>query len=485
MQGIVVNGMCKKSCVSGLLIAGVIFLFSSVCHGQGEGNWSLEDCISYAIDNNIQVKQAKLGIELARENLLQSKANSLPRINANASHSYNFGRTVDQFTNDFVTERVQSNNLSISGNVILFNGLRNWNSVKQNKHDLMASQWDSDKMLNDITLAIASNFMQILFNQELVTIAENQVALSKDQQQVTSKLVDAGTLARGSLLDVDAQVAQDELRLLELNNQLELSYLTLMQLLDLEYDTNFDIQRPVIQLEKEAKVLSTAGQIYDAAVVNMPQIKSSSEKRNSALVALSIAKGGHYPTISLGGSYGTGYSSGRNQIASMEFATWSVQYTEIGEVVWIPNYTYTFETTPFEDQINDNLNQSIGFNMSIPVFNGLQTKNSIGRARIALKNAEYAMDLEKLRLKEDIQRAYMDAVAALKKYRASEKAVDSYLESFNYVKKKFDVGMVTALDFKESKSRLGSIRAELAQAKYDYVFKTKVLEFYQGNPLVF
>ena len=146
----------------GFLIGISLLFFSFVCHGQIKKNWSLEDCISYAIENNIQVKQAKLGIDLARQNLLQSKANSLPRVNANVSHSYNFGRTVDQFTNDFITQKVQSNNFSVSGSVILFNGLRTRNSIKQNRHDLLASQWDSDKMLNDITLAIANNFMQVI-----------------------------------------------------------------------------------------------------------------------------------------------------------------------------------------------------------------------------------------------------------------------------------------------------------------------------------
>ena len=469
----------------GFLIGIVLFFFSFVCHGQTKKNWSLEDCINYAIDNNIQVKQAKLGIDLARQNLLQSKANSLPRVNANVSHSYNFGRTVDQFTNDFITQKVQSNNFSMSGSVILFNGLRNRNSIKQNRHDLLASQWDSDRMLNDITLAIANNFMQILFNQELVAISENQVALSNEQQKVTSKLVQAGTLARGSLLDVEAQLAQDELGLLELNNQLEMSYLTLMQLLDLEYNVDFDIIKPAIQLDGEVQVLSTAGQIYDAAAANMPQIKSSSEKRNSAAVALAMAKGGHYPTISLGGSYGTGYSDARSTVSGINTGLDTLGVTTSGEGVLFPTYSYTYETTPFKDQIDDNLNKSIGFNMSIPLFNGLQTKTSISRARIALQNAEYTMELEKLQLKEDIQRSYMDAVAALKKYRASEKAVASYHEAFSYVKKKFDVGLVTALDFNEAKNQTGRIRSELAQAKYDFIFKTKLLEFYQGNPLVF
>lgn len=454
-------------------------------YSQEGRDWSLKDCIDHAIDNNIQVKQAKLNIDLAQENLLQSKANSLPRINAFVSHSYNFGRTVDPFTNDFVSERVQSNSFSISGNVILFSGLINFNSIRQNQHEFLASQWDSDKILNDITMAIAANYMQILFNQELVEIAESQVVLSREQQSVTIKLVDAGTLARGSLLDVQAQLAQDELQLLEAVNQLEMSYLTLMQLLDLDYSKEFNIIKPAIDLDRDVKMPSTSNQVYNAAVSNLPEIKSSQEKRNSAALGLVMAKGGHYPTISLGGAYGTGYSDARRTITGINTGLDTLGVTASGEGVLFPTYSYTYETTSFDHQIDDNLNKNIGINMTIPLFNGLQTKTSISRAKIALQNADYAMQLEKLRLKEDIQRAYMDAVAALKKYRASERAVASYQEAFDYVKKKFDVGMATALDFNQAKNRVGKTRSELVQSKYDFVYKTKVLDFYQGNPLLF
>jgi len=289
-------------------------LFFSSSQAQEVKLWNLKQCIDHALANNIQIKQSKLNIDLASENLLQSKASALPSVNAFASHNYNFGRTVDPFTNDFVTERIQSNSFSISGNVTLFNGLKTLNTIKQNQYDFQASKYDADKVINDMTLAVAGSYLQILFEKELKGIAKTQVEITKEQVERTKKLVKAGIQARGNLLDIEAQYSMDELNLVEAENRLDMAYLNLAQLLDLEYDKSFDIADPQITLDEQTSVMGTAGQVYTAALSVQPQIKSAGEKLKSAEKGVAIAKGQISPTLSLGGSYGTGYSDARKSM---------------------------------------------------------------------------------------------------------------------------------------------------------------------------
>ena len=470
---------------AGLNLAALL-LMSLNGHAQESDTWTLKRCIDHALESNIQIKQTKLSVDMASANLLQSKANLLPKVNAFASHSYNFGRSVDPFTNDFVTQRIQSNSFSISGSVTLFSGLTNYNTVKQREEDLSAAKYDSDKATNDISLAVAGNYLEILFNMELEEVARNQVLLSMGQLERMNKLVRAGSIPRGDLLEIEAQYSMDELQHLESKNRWELSILTLQQLLDLDPSQEFDIALPDMSIAEGAKVESTPGQIYDAATAIMPEIKAAGHRLKSSEQGLAIARGSLSPTLSLGGSYGTGYSDGRSRPLNSTFNGYdTLAYTVSGEGVLFPDYQSTFETTPFSDQIKDNINQNIGFNLSIPIFNGWQSRTSIKLATIALKNAEYEVQIQKQQIKENIERAYLDAVAALKKFRASKRTVASLQESFSYSKKKFDVGLITALEFNDSKNKLAKASSELLQAKYDYLYKTKILDYYQGNSLAF
>lgn len=454
-------------------------------NAQEVGLWSLKQCIDHAIANNIQIKQSKLNVNVAEYNLTQSKASLLPSINARASHSFNFGRRVDPFTNDFVSERVLSNSFSLTGNITIYSGLLNYHTIKKKEQDLFVSQYDSDKSVNDISFSIAGNYLQVLFNMEMEEISRRQVEVSKGQIKRTQKLVNAGSLPKGDLLEIESQHSLDKLQHLESQNNLDLSYLTLKQLLDIEPSQLFEIAVPEIEIDQNTSVLSTSGQVYDAAIAVMPQIKSSGHQLKSAERSLAIAKGRMSPTLTFGGTYGTGYSDARNTILEQTTTYVPLGYTSTGEDVLMPLTSYVSETTPFKDQISDNVNKNIGFNLSIPVFNGLQTRTAVNKAIISLKNAEYNLQLEKNQLKEDIQRSYMEAGAALEKYYAYKKSLVSFEKAFQYVKKKFDVGILTAIEFNDSKNKLNKAESEALQAKYDFVYKTKILEFYQGNSLAF
>ena len=463
----------------------VLMLWVGSSKGQEIQSWSLQKCIDHAKSNNIQIKQSALSIQLAQENLRQSKANTLPSINARMSHNYNFGRTVDPFTNSFVTERLQSNNFSINGNVMLFEGLKAINTIKRNKYNLEASRYDLAKTVNDVTLMVAGGYLQILFNQEIAEIAANQVKITAEQTERTKKLVDAGNLAKGSLLDIEAQLALDELNLVEATNQLELAYLSLQQLLYLEISKDFDIVKPIVDIPDNLEVLNTVNQVYETALTVQPQILGADIKVQEFDKNIAIARSGLFPSLSVGGSYGTGYSDGRKSITSSTPRVDVLGYTSGGDSVYFPSFDYTYETTPFSDQIRDNLNQTLGFYLTIPIFNGFQTKAAIARAKIAFENQQYNLQLERLRLKEDIQKAYFDTGASLKKYRASKISVNALKESFNYSKQRLDAGMETVVEFNDSKNKLAKSESELVQAKYDFIYKTKILEFYQGRSLAF
>ncbi len=446
--------------------------------------WTLEDCIHHALENNIQIKQQKLGVEVARENLIQGQANRFPSINANASHGYNFGRTVDPFTNEFATESVRSNNFSVSSGVSLFNGFQIHNSIQQRELEFRASQYDVETMQNDISLAVASAYLQILFSLEMVEIASSQLEITAQQVARTAQLVDAGTLPRGSLFTVQAQASGEELRLVNAQNQLDIAYLNLTQLLDIPSTEGFEVAVPEITIFPDDDLHMTPLQVYTRAVETQANIKASEVRVSSAEKGLLIAKGGRSPMLSLRGSYGTGYSgASREVVETIEGTPRQIGRTETGVPVFAPTIEVETRIKPFNDQLNDNLNRSIGLFLTIPIFNNLQTRSAIGRSKISLDNARLSHQLMRDQLFKTIQQAHADAQGALKRYEATTTNVTALEESFRYTEQRFNVGMVNSLEYNDAKNRLTAAQSELLQAKYEYVFRVKILDFYLGNPL--
>ncbi len=448
---------------------------------------NLEACIEYALKNNIQVKQSELSSELSEVTLTQSKANLLPSLNGNASHSYNYGRTIDRFTNQFATQQVLSQNLSLSSDITLFSGLQNINLIQQNKYNYLASKYDIEKMKNDISLNVASAYLQVLYAFEAVDIAGNQTGITLAQVERTKKLVDAGAAAKGTLLDIQAQLASEELILTNAQNQLDISYLALAQLLNLPAVEGFTIVKPELEMGNEGLLTGTPGQIYNTAISNLPEIKSAEYKVKSTGKAVDVAWGGVSPRISFSAAYGTGYSGLSQRIVTSPAFQGFVpdgSFTSGGDTVYSPLFSKAVtEKIPFADQYKDNVNKSFGFFLTVPVFNRLQTKTAIDKARIQKLNAELTVESTKLQIQKNIQQAYADANAGLKKYNASLKTVEAMKESFKYIEQKFNVGMVNTNDYNDAKNKLVKAESDLLQAKYEYIFKTKVLDFYQGKPL--
>lgn len=471
--------MLRKGLTGLVLLAG--FLLSAV---SAQEVWTLEACVAHALENNIQIKQQRLGVDIARENLLQSQAGRFPNLNANASHGYNFGRTIDPFTNEFATERVQFNNFNIGSGMTLFSGFQIHNSVRQRAMELEASRYDVATMENDIALAVASSYLQILFSLELLEVALNQLEITQQQVNRTAQLVEAGTLPRGSLFTVQAQLAGEEVQVVNARNQLDMAYLNLVQLLDLETEVDFRIYVPEIAIESGDEPEHSPMQIYSTAVRTQPQVMAADFRVASAERGLQVARGGRSPMLSIRGSYGTGFSGASREITDVFMGEpQQIGETATGVPVFAPSFEYDTRIKPFRDQLSDNLNRSIGLYLTIPVFNNYQTRTTIGRSRIALENARLSHQLVRDQLFKTIQQAHADAQAALKRYLASEKNVEALEEAFMYTEQRFNVGMVNVLEYNDAKNRLTAAQSDMLQAKYEYVFRTKILDFYVGIPI--
>ncbi len=473
--------MKLSSIITLFLILAFQFTYSQDINNK---EWTLQDCIEYAWDNNLRIKQQELGVEIAEQNLFQSRGNLLPTLNANASHGYNYGRTIDPFTNEFATESVQTNNFSISSGLTLFSGLQIFNSIRQSKLELDAGKYDVESMRNDIALAIASAYLQILYSIELLDISSNQLEITEQQLKRTKLLVDAGTQPKGALFNIEAQLASEELQLVNAKNRLELAYLDLIQMLDLKETEGFAISIPEIEILSEGEPENSPLEIYNIAANIQPEVISSDVRVKSAERGLAIAKGGRSPMLSIRGAYGSGYSGASKEVTDIIIGEPSeIGVTANGVPVYAPTFEYETRIKPFSDQLSDNLNQTVGLYLTIPVFNNFQVQASVSKSKINVSNAKITSQLTRDQLFKTIQQAHADASAALKRYKASEKNVKSLNEAFRYTEQRFNVGMVNHLEYNDSKNKLVAAESEMLQAKYEYVFRMRILDFYMGNPI--
>jgi len=443
----------------------IILLIFPVIGRSQEKKWSLEDCIQYAIDNNIQIKQQKLNTRLNENALKQSKLNRLPNFNAGTNYSFSTGRVLDMTTYRFTNNSVNYVGTNAGTNMNLFSGFKTKNTIKQNKYRLMASMAELDRVKNDISMNIALAYLQILLDKELLEVARQQVAITRLQIDRTRKLVNAGSVPLGNLLEIQAQAASEEMQEINASNALDLAYLNLTQILDLDSVTGFDIIIPEIEDPDSNYIIPEISEVFSDAMNMMPQIKSAGYQLKSSELALRIAKSSRSPRLNLSGSFNTSFSDNRQKVLRVDPV----------EGIIYGNY-------PFWNQMDDNRYWGIGLGMSIPIFNNWQVERSVKDAKINIENAQLQLQNEKNRLYKEIQQAYADARAALKKYLVTRKTVSSMEESFRYTSEKFDVGLVTSVDYNMAKNQLTNARSDMLRAKYEFVFKVNVLNFYRGKP---
>lgn len=427
--------------------------------------WGLERCIQYAISNNITIKQQEQRVAIGENAVKKAQWNQTPSLSASSNNSVSFGRSRDNSNFSSVDKSAWSGSFGIGSQLNLFNGFSTTTTIAKNKLDLKSELLEVERTRNDISLNIAAAYLQVIFTEELVTISKRQVETTQLQVERTQKLVDAGNLSQSSLLDIRSQQAQEEVALVNAQNQLDIAYLTLKQLLELPVDAQFKIEHPSGLTVNEQYALSTPGILYETSQ-NLPQIKSAEIKVESAEKGIKLAKSGYYPSFMLSAQYGTSYF---NQALEIKGTT-----TE-----GFPIYG----KQAIRDQLDKNQSISIGLNLTIPIFDRFSTKYEVNNARIGYTTAQLDLQQRKNTLYKEISQAHADAVGALKKYAATQKASEALAESFNNIDKKFNVGAANSLDYNTAKNNLSKSESELLQAKYQFIFKTKILDFYKGVPI--
>lgn len=432
------------------------FLLVVFTSAQGQSLWSLQKCIDYALQNNIQIKQQTLNSEYYRNQLQQAKYNRLPNLNSGFQNNMSFGRTIGP-DNTYLDINSNSTSGSLSSNVTIWNGFTLTNSIKMADMDLRASLEEMKKAKDDIMLNIAASYLEILFADELVIVAEDLLKITQLQIDRTTKLVEAGSLAKGSLFEIEAQYAREELNVVNAQNRLQLAYLSLYQLLDVPSTESFKIEKPTLPEIGANLSLLNSMDVFKNAVQLKPAVKGAEFKLESAKKQLLIAKGNLMPTVSLGGNYYNFYNN---------------KYTD-----------FQRNKISFSDQLKSNERYGFGATINIPIFNRFQARTGVSNAQIQLENTELQLQNTKNLLRKDIEQSYTNALAAFKRYVANQKTVVSSKEAFRYTEEKFNVGMINSVEYNQSKNNLSKTQSDLLQAKYEYIFRTKILDFYNGQAI--
>ncbi|MDL2243442.1 TolC family protein [Bacteroidales bacterium OttesenSCG-928-J19] len=454
---------------------GLLLLASQT--GFAQKLWTLEECINHAIEHNISVKQMEIQKQDAEVSLHTAKMSRLPDLNAGAGQGWGFGRTAVE--SDYRNTTQASTSFSLSTSMPIFTGFRISNEIERNKIALDASLLSLEKAKEDIALAVAYAFLDVLFKKELVILAEEQFSLSQDQVKKTKALIDAGSAPRSQLYEIEAQLAKDEVSLIQAKLDLNMSRLELAQNLELERETEFDIQVPPLNnlIEGSMKSILPTDVVYDNALAIKPTIKIQELNIESAEKTLNIAKSAYYPTLSLSAGISTNFYYVYNEQSVTREVTVPGSNTTY-------HYVYnTLHNDSFADQFKNRMSENIRLSLNIPIFNRFSTRNNVKSAKLNILNQEFILENTKKALYKEIQTAYQSAVGAQEKFISAEKAVKATEESFRYAQERYEVGKSTVYEFNESKLNLIRTKSEQIQAKYDYIFRAKILDYYNGVPI--
>lgn len=460
---------------------------------NAQNNWSLEKCIQYAVQNNLSIKQAQYNTKNAELLLKQNQFSRLPNLNGNFNGNFQFGRNVNPVTNQAVSLNQFTNSVSLSSSVLLYNGNVITNSIKQSKVDLEATKLDGEASINNISLSIANAYLSILLAEESLENAEKRLEQSQKQLEQTDRLIQAGSLPKNDRLDFVAQIARDELAIIDAQNLITINYLNLKQLLQLDPTEELEIDRPQVIIPGDAAPeLLDLNQVYSTALGTQPVVQASDLRIQSAELGESIAKANFIPSISLSAGVGSAYSNK------------DVAFFETPETQLVPNADrirpvlindVQSELTEFMviglreekisylDQLDNNFGQNIGFNISIPIYNRHSNRISLERARLNTLNSQVQNQQVRQQLKTDIQTAIANVRSAKESYEAAQTSLDAAEAAYDNAEKRFKLGVINTLEYTTARNNLDQAQVELIRSKYQYVFNLKIVDFYLGKPL--
>lgn len=458
--------------------------------------WTLKECIDYALANNLSVQRSQYDVESAEVTKMQAKGAMLPSLNASVSNGFNWGRSINPVTNTFTTQEIRSLSPNANSSVTLFNGLRIQNSIKQSNKDFQAAEQDLQKAKNDLMLNVINLYVNVVFNKELLENAKFQLSSSQQQFERTKKQVEAGALPKSNELNLDAQVATNEVSVVNNENALNLSLLQLKQALQLPGSADMDVEIPQLEVE-DLMIENSSQEIFEQARQTLPEIKAAQLRVNSSYYAVKASRGNLYPRLSLSGSINSNYSSANDRAILIPTGVEVVPNTNpvgyfagpTGNVVvygydYNPTGTFT-DGYGYRDQLQDNIFRQLGLTLAIPILNGFQARASVQRSIITRNVAEINQKLANQTLRQSVETAYNDAFAAAKTYNASTRQVQAREEAFRMTKQRFDIGAANYVEYQVAENDLFQAKSDLARAKYNFIFRKKLLDFYQGKPLDF
>lgn len=425
----------------------ILFLiaFSSVFALSAQQQYTLQECIEIALENNRNIKQQELNKQQKEIAYSQARADLLPNLNASAGQNFVFGRSIG-YDNVYQNTNSSQTSFNIGSNITLFDGLKMKYNIDARKAEMFISEADLKKIQDDIVMSVSTAFMQVLMNKELLLISNEQIELTKTNLLRLNELVSSGKVARGELYEIEAQQAKEEFNQIQADNNLKLSLLDLAQIMEIESFENFDVVVPNDILVDEDILLSPTI-IYEAALIVRPEIRGAQYRVESSEKEIMIAKSAYYPSLSFGASMGSGY------------------------------YNMTArDNESFSTQLKNNRSTSLGFSLSIPIFNKFQVRNRVKSAQLALENSRIEVDKTKIALRKQIEQAYYNAIGAESRWEAAQKSELASREAYRFAEQKYENGRGTSYELSQAKSNLANVLSDQAQAKYEYVFRLKILE---------
>ena len=403
-----------------------------------------------------KLKQSQLNTQYQQNNLTGKKSLRLPNLNGQVSQNQNYGRSLT-YDNTYKNVNSAQTDFGLGTQVTIYQGMQINNSIKKTELDLKASLEDLAKAKDDLSLNIASTFLEILFAKELVKVSEDQLVITGQQQKQSQEKVNAGSLANGALMEIEAQAAREELNLVDAKNQLQLAKLKLAQMLELAFTDQFDVEIPSLPEVNAQTSVITSQDVYLTALKQRPEIRGAEYRLQSTEFQLKMAKSALYPTLTAYANYYNLYNN---------------KYSDLNG-----------KSINFSDQLSNNQRKGLGMQLDIPIFNRLQSKVQVDNAKIQVLNTQLELEGTKKVLRQEIETVQTTAIAAYNRFKSSEKAVASMKEAFRYSEEKFNVGMVNAVEYNTSKTNLVKASSDLLSAKYEFIFRSKILDFYRGIPI--
>jgi len=431
--------------------------------------WTLLECVNYALENNISIKQQELSTELIKEDIVVAEGNFYPSLNASASNNYNFGSYIGQNGNR-ISRDSRGWSFGLNTGVTLFNGNRNKLNLLQAKKNLEAAGFNLEENKNNIMLFVVNGYLNVLLNREALIIAQDQIVISENQVEKAKGLVEAGEQPRTVVLEAEATLAANNQQLTTAQNNLDLSLLSLAQLLQLPH-VGFDVADVELSIDSASLIYNDTDDIYAKAVASLPEIKSAEVALENSDISVKMAKSRFLPTLSFGGGLGSSYqhSQGQDDVRP-------ILDPSTNEIILVPN--------GFGKQIEDNLGYNFGFSLSVPIFNRFQSKSGVSRAEINQEKSELFLLDKQIKLRESIERAYADAKASLNQFVSAQVSLNAQEEAFRNAQESYNSGVMTSFDFDQVRNRLVNAQSSMVNAKYNFVFRTKLLEYYYGIPIV-